>query len=213
MIMVKVLIPLWFFGYDALFYIAALLIGLATAFYAYKVYSLTGKRQHFFLFMGFAVLSVGFLSLVLTSIYIFLQISTPGFVVYNTTFDIMDFGFIMYYLISVVAYCFFIFMYLPEEKKKLPIFSIIPWWFVLFPFFHLLATLMLAFVVFRSFINWNQKKTRSGFAVFAAFSGIGLFHLLSFFTFLFAMFYIIGSVCLILGFLSLLIVLVRVSRR
>jgi hypothetical protein len=210
--MAKVLIPVWFFGFDALFYIAALLIGLAVAFYAFKVYSITQKKQHFYLFMGFTILSIGFLSLIMTSLYIF--INDPIFLtIYNTTFDIMDFGFIMYYLISVVAYSFFIMMYLPEEKKKVPMFSILPWWFVLFPFFHLLSVLMLAFVVFRSFINWNQKRTRSGFAVFAAFSGIGLFHLLSFFTFKYAMFYIVANVCLILGFLSLFVVLVRVSRR
>jgi len=211
--MAKVLIPLWFFGYDALFYIAALLIGLAVAFYAFKVYSISGKRQHFYLFMGFTVLSIGFLSLLLTSIYIFLQISAPGFIVYDATFDIMDFGFIMYYLISIVAYAFFILMYLPEGKKKMPMFAIVPWWFALFPFFHLLSVLMLAFVVFSSFLNWNKKRTRSGFAVFVAFSGIGLFHLASFFTFMFAMFYIVGSVCLIMGFLALLLVVFRVSKR
>lgn len=210
--MAKVLIPVWFFGFDAIFYFAALLIGLATAFYAYKVYSLTGKKQHFYLFMGFTILSIGFLSLIMTSLYIF--INEPIFLtIYNTTFDVMDFGFILYYVISIIAYAFFIMMYLPEGRKKAPMFSILPWWFVLFPFFHMLSVIMLAFVVFRSFINWNQKRTRSGFAVFAAFSGIGLFHLLSFFTFKFAMFYIVANVCLILGFLSLFAVLVRVSRR
>jgi hypothetical protein len=210
--MAKVLIPIWFFGIDLVFYLAALLIGLVTAFYAYKVFSITRKKQHFYLFMGFTILSIGFLSLIMTSTYIFF--SEPVFIsIYNTTFDIMDFGFILYYIISIVAYSFFIMMYLPEEKKKMSMFSILPWWFALFPFFHLLSVLMLAFVVFQSFINWNRKRTRSGFAVFAAFSGIGLFHLLSFFTFKFAMFYIVANVCLILGFLSLFVVLVRVSRR
>jgi len=210
--MAKVLIPVWFFGVDAIFYIAALLIGLATAFYAYKVFSVTGKKQHFYLFMGFTILSIGFLSLSLTSIYIFLN--APIFqAIYGTSFDIMDFGFILYYFISFVAYVFFIMMYIPEGKKKLQVFAILPWWFALFPFFHLVSVLMLAFVVFRSFINWNQDRTRSGFAVFAAFSGIGLFHLLSFFTVFKAMFYVVANACLILGFLSLLVVLVRVSRR
>jgi hypothetical protein len=210
--MAKVLIPVWFFGFDALFYIAALLIGLATAFYAYKVYAVTGKKQHFYLFLGFTFLSIGFLSLTMTSAYIF--VNGPIFQsIYGASFDLMDFGFILYYIISVIAYLFFIMMYLPESKKKMPMFAILPWWFVLFPFFHLISVLLIAFVVFRSFINWTTKKTRSGFAVFTAFSGIGLFHLLSFFTFQFAMFYIVANFCLILGFLSLLVVLVRVSRR
>ncbi|RLI97220.1 MAG: hypothetical protein DRO99_03270 [Candidatus Aenigmatarchaeota archaeon] len=211
--MAIVLIPRWFFGIDSLFYIAALLIGLATAFYAYKVHSITGKRQHFYLFMGFTVLSVAFLSLALTSSYISINAMSPEFIIYNTTFDIMDFGFLMYYIISMVAYMFFIMMYLPEEKKKKPIFSILPWWFAIFPFFHMLSVLMLAFPVFRSFINWHDTKTRSGLAVFMAFAGIGMFHVLSFFTFFKATFYVIANVFLILGFLSLLAVLFRVSRR
>ena len=211
-IMSKVLIPVWFFGIDAVFYVAALLIGLATAFFAYRVFALTGKKQHFYLFMGFTILSIGFLSLTLTSLYIYLM--QPVFIsIYNTSFDIMDFGFILYYIISIVAYGLFIAMYLPEDKRKMPMFSLLPWWYVLFPFFHLVSMLMLAFVIFRSFINWSQKKTRSGFAVFAAFSGIGLFHLLSFFTLKYAMFYVIANIFLIIGFLSLLVVLVRISRR
>ena len=212
----EILIPVWFFGLDTIFYIISLLIGLATAFYAYKVYVITGKRQHFYLFMGFTILSIGLLSLTLTSSYVYIVVNTiPNATreVYNTFFDIIDFGFIIYYIISIVAYAFLIMMYLPEERKKRPIFSILPWWFVLFPFFHLLSVLMMAFVVFRSFINWSHKKTKSGFAVFMAFSGIGLFHLMSFFTFVFAMFYVLSNIFLVLGFLGLLVVLVRVSRR
>jgi hypothetical protein len=92
-------------------------------------------------------------------------------------------------------------------------FAILPWWFIMFPFFHLLAVLLLAFVVFRAFLNWTQVKTRSGFMVFLAFGGIGMFHLLSFLTFTKAMFYVVANSFLILGFVALLVVLVRVSRR
>lgn len=208
----SVLIPRWFFGIDVIFYVVALLIGLATAYYAYKVYAITGKKQHLYLFMGFVILSIGFLSLVLTSSYISVLALNPEFVIYNTTFDIMDFGFIMYYLISVVAYVFFNLMYLPEQKKT-SIFGILPWWFVIFPFFHLFSVLLLAFPIFKSFVNWNQNRSRSSFAVFVAFGCIGLFHLLSFMTFSKAMFYVLANVFLILGFLSLLLVLFRVSRR
>ncbi len=206
-------IPNWFFGIDAIFYIVALIIGLATAFYAYKVYAITGKKQHFYLFMGFTVLSIAFLSLAMTSTYVSFRMADPGFMVQDQTFDIIDFGFFLYYAISLIAYGFLVSMYLPEKKQNKPMFAFLPWWFIFFPFFHLVSVLMLAFVVFRSFINWHETRTRSGFAVFVAFSGIGLFHLLSFFTFLYAMFYILASLCLIVGSLSLLVVLFKVSRR
>lgn len=209
--MTSVLIPRWFFGIDIVFYLMAIAIGLATAFYAYKVYSATGKKQHFYLFMGFTVLSIAFLSLALTSSYISILAGNPEFVIYNATFDLSDFGFMLYYVISLIAYAFFIAMYMPEGGK--PVFSIVPWWFVLFPFFHLLSVLMIAFPVFKSLVNWSQNRNRSGFMVFLAFSGIGMFHLLSFFTFAAATLYIVASAFLILGFLSLLAVLIRVSRR
>ena len=73
-----ILIPSWFFGLDSIFYIIAALIGFLVSFLAYKAFSYTKVQNHFYLYISFAALGMGFLILGLINIYGYLVITESG---------------------------------------------------------------------------------------------------------------------------------------
>lgn len=214
------IIPYSFLGFDSLIYLIAAIIGFVVAYYAYKTHQLTSNRSHAYLYYGFAILSIGFLILSLTSFYSFVNYkvlcTSPEncySAIFDTTWDMRDFGYWIYYITSLVGYSLFALMYLPELRKKAaPVFGIFAWW-VVFPYFHLLSFLIICYVIFKSLINYLDSRNSNTFLVFLAFLLMGLFHVMLFLTTYGKVIYVAAHVLLFIGFISLLSVLVRISRK
>jgi hypothetical protein len=107
----------------------------------------------------------------------------------------------------------FILMYMPgSAKNDKRLFFILPYWFIVFPFFQIISLLLIAYVAFKSASNYFGKRTRGSFFVMCAFTGIGLFHLLMLFASFSKVIYVAAHVLLVLGVLSLLMVMTRAGR-
>jgi uncharacterized membrane protein len=89
----------------------------------------------------------------------------------------------------------------------------IPLWYTGFPYFNILSFFLLSYAIFNAILNFTSKKNLNSLLVMAAFSLIGLYHLLLFFTSFSKIIYVAAHLSLLLGFLSLLAMLMRVSRK
>lgn len=203
----NVIVPPWFFGFDSLMYILSAVIGFLVSFYAFKLYSVTSKKSHFYLYASFAILGMGLLILGITTVFSISVSKASMFRDDSSWVD--DFGFWIYYASSIFAYGLLVTMYLPE-KLKFPIF--LPLWDVGFPYFHVLALFLLSYVVFKSALNYALSRKQNSFLVLLAFAFIGAYHLLSLFTSLNALVYVFAQLSLLSGFVSLLIMLRKVNK-
>jgi len=100
-------------------------------------------------------------------------------------------------------------MYLPE-KLKFPIF--LPFWNIGFPYFQVLSLFLISYVIFKSAANYVLNRNTNAFLVMLAFMLMGAYHLLSLFTSLNAIIYVFAQISLLSGFVSLLIMLIRVNK-
>ncbi|MBL7206427.1 MAG: hypothetical protein ISS36_02395 [Candidatus Aenigmarchaeota archaeon] len=218
--MPQLLVPFSFIGFDAVIYLLASVIGFTVAFYALKMHNFTSNRSHFFLYLGFVVLSMGFFVLSISGFYTFFALRVSCIhncyaLLFDQSFDVIDFGYYIYYLSSLVAYGLFVLMYLPLHRKdyKQKMFSVAPLWFVMFPFFHMFSIFLIAYVVFRSWVGFLQAKNYNSLSVFAAFLSIGAFHTILLLNIFSKEIYVLAHFILVLGFLSLLTVLIRIIRK
>ena len=211
--------PYSFLGFDSGIYLIAAIIGFVLAYYAFRTHELTSDRSHFYLYMGFAILSMGLLILSMTSFYTFINYkvlcATPQTcytAVFDSALDMRDFGYWIYYVASLVAYCLFALMYLPKFKEKVPAFSILIWW-VAMPYFHLLSFFIISYVIFRSLVSYISSRKTNSLLVSLAFLFMGIFHILLLLTPYGKLLYVAAHFILLIGFISLLAVLVRVNKK
>jgi hypothetical protein len=203
----NVLVPPWFFGLDSVMYLLSAAIGFLVSFNAFKLYSITSKKSHFYLYASFAVLGMGLLVLGVTTVFS-ISVSSASFFA-DTVSWVDDFGFWIYYASSLFAYGLLAMMYLPE-KLKFPIF--LPFWNIGFPYFQVLSIFLISYVIFKSASNYMLNKNSNALLVMAAFILMGAYHLLSLFTSLNEIMYVLAQISLLSGFVSLLIMLTRVNK-
>lgn len=204
-------IPLRFLGFDSLMYFISAFIGFLISYYAFKLYRITKKRSHFSLHLSFAILSIGFLVLTLTTGYFYLNYSIfKQFTAFDEISYVDDFGYWIYYISSLVAYSLLALTYFSEDWK-LPI--MLPIWAKGFPYFHVASFFILSYVIFKNAVNYGIKKNKNAFLVTLGFTLIGGYHFLMFFASFSRFIYILADLSLLLGFMSLLMMLARVSRK
>ncbi len=208
--MPNILIPVRFYGFDSIMYTLSALIGFLVSYYAFKLYNTTNKKSHFYLQLAFTILSIGLLTLGLTSGYTYLNyfiLETPGPIDQIVYVD--DFGYWIYYLSSLVAYSVMALVYISEKSRFL---IFLPAWHKGMPYFNVLSFFILSYVIFRSIVNFVAKKKLSSFLVMSSFILIGAYHILLFLASFSKLFYVAAHLSLITGFGCLLLMLIRVKR-
>src|SRR3990172_5205791 len=119
----NVLIPVRFYGFDSVMYLISAVIGFLVSYYAFKLFELTEKKFHFYLYAGFTTLSLGLLTIGLTSGYVYLNFFLTGQYIGTDPYSsVDDFGYWIYYLTSLVGYSILTMIYLPEKAKFFPLF-------------------------------------------------------------------------------------------
>lgn len=207
-----VLIPIRFYGFDSLMYLISAIIGFAVSSYAFRLFELTEKRFHFYLYLGFTILSMGLLIIAITSGYVYFNyFINKEYIAFDTLSMVDDFGYWIYYATSLIGYALFVLIYLPEKAKFFPL--LIPTWTRGFAYFQILSFFLLSYVVFRSILNFTKKRNFNTFLVAFSFLAISLYHLLLFFNVFGKIMYVIAHFSLLFGFLSLLLMLIRVSKK
>lgn len=236
-----VLIPLWFYAFSSLTYILASLVGILLAYFSFKLYNLTGRREQRFLFYAMASITLGFTILSIANVYGYFNfqhcfpvcqfdVTDP-----NYTFVIKS-GNYIYYLTNLVGYILLALTYLKSiriEKllSKIPRFYLVlpinmglliqtlqhgfhyPFDNFVFQLFHLLSIVILSYINFNTITNYLVLKTKYSFPVMVGFLFIGSYHFLMALTPFKPIVFAAAHLSLLAGLVSLLYMLIQVNRR
>lgn len=226
------LIPTWFYGFDSVMYLISSVMGFLISFYSHKLYCMTGKKSHYYLHLGFSLLSLGLLlvSIVSAFSYTAIRLCTSGceLSLFDLTFGVEDFGYFLYFGLSILGYILLALSYL-QDKSRVPIFilgfilifsillvafgtprSELLLWYTYDQYFNLLSIALVGYILFRVLINCSKSRSTNSFLVFLAFSGVFAFHALQFFAYFNPLAYVFAHVLLIFGYSSLLAMLIKV---
>ncbi|WP_455285733.1 hypothetical protein [[Eubacterium] cellulosolvens] len=220
--------PLWFIGFDSLMEFVAFIIALAVAYQAFKGYRLTKQRTLLYVHFSFALLSTGLLIDSLAGFLGILARTLRGVVAVTLV------GYSIYFLAQVLAYGILIFAYVsqtrtmtvaslsfwitpllgsatPQAAQGLPIKLLGP-----LVEYHPLSEIVLLFLVFyitvQTGLNYSATKDRNALLVFLGFLLLALSHLFFILMRFGAVLFVVGHVLQLVGFVSLLAMLLRVTR-
>ena len=229
----EVSIPAWFYGLDSIMYFVASIIGFLLTFYFYRIYALSSQKNHQYVYLAFLILSLGFSVLTVSSLYGYIKFITCEGVCslqsLDLAFSFEDFSYLTYFGFSLTAYVMLIFAYLDENIKFSKLFILLflvylvfiagfltikrsfHVWYAYSEYFHLTSLVMMIFVLFRTFVNYNSEKSASSFLVMFSFLLLAVFHLFYLFSFI-NEFYVFAHVSLLSAFFVLLVMTFRVKR-
>lgn len=219
--------PLWFVGFDSLMEFAAFFIALAIAFQALKGYRLTRRKTLLYVNYSFTLLSAGLLIDSLAGFLGILSRMLRGTIVLTLV------GYTIYFLAQVLAYAILILAYVSQTRtlsaSSVPVLAVPLAGLVVlqqapvFPIkllgplmeYHPVSEIVLLFLVFyvavQTGLNYSATKDRNAFLVFLGFLLLASSHLLFILTPLGALLFVIGHLLQLLGFVSLLTMLLRVA--
>ncbi|MBN2042468.1 MAG: hypothetical protein JW754_01545 [Candidatus Aenigmarchaeota archaeon] len=211
--------PIWFMGIDSIFEILSAIIAIFVGFYAFKIYRSTRKKDFFYLFIAFAMLFFAFIvrsftdlaaySLFLESIPIITKIVQVQYVYYT--------GIYTYQLLTLLGYLTLAILALKIRGRRvislLVMFVIISsvMSLVSYSAFHMIAAVMLSYVVLHFYENCSRKFCKNSLLVFVSFLLIFLSQVIFIFIF-HTWFYVLGQVLQFLGYFLLLANLILVYR-
>jgi hypothetical protein len=210
------LIPVWFYIYSTIVYAASAVISLLITYFSYKFFKISRSRQSLIFMFSFLLLGIGFSALAFTSMYTYMYKPFFKDAVGLSLSLLNSAGLSMYYVTATVAYVSILLMYLSNDlfkflRKKLLVLYV-PFWYLDLSDFHLASILILAYVLVRNVVNFYKSRNVNSFLVMFAFLCIIGFHSFLLFASLDPTAYLVANTVLAVGFCSLLIMLIRVSR-
>jgi len=219
--------PLWFVGFDSLMEFVAFIIALAIAFQAFKGYRLTKQRTLLYVQFSFALLSAGLLVDSLAGFLGILARSLKGIEILTQV------GYTIYFLVQVLAYGILVYAYVSQTRTlstaspALPLVSLsgitalqtsqspvvkpLPL-LEYHPISEIVLLFLIVYIAFQTAINYSATKERNALLVFLGFLLLALSHLFFILALLRPLFFVFGHVFQLLGFVSLLMMLLRVTR-
>jgi len=220
--------PRWFVGFDSLMEFVAFIIAVAIAYQAFKGYRLTKQKTLLYVHFSFAVLSAGLLIDSLAGFLGILARAPKGLVAFTLV------GYTIYFLAQVLAYVILIFAYVSQTRtlsttsvslSLVPLFGLValqaapvPAIKLLSPLieYHPVSEIVLLFLVFyitvQTGLNYSATKDANAFLVFLGFLLLALSHLLFILIPFSSLLFVIGHLLQLFGFVSLLSMLLRVTR-
>ncbi len=232
--MAAIHIPLFFYELGSIIYVIASIVGILLSYYSFKLYNFSHKKEHMFLTYGLILMAMGFIVLVVSTLY--------GFSIFWSCypicrFDLLDPAYLstvrvgnyLYYLITLAGYGFIAMSYLKNfGRSKFFILSIplnltglvqkqdilgfiYPFINSYFQLFHLLSLVILTFIVSNSLTNYFATKNRYRLLVMLGFGFIAAYHFLMVLTEVNAIVFALAHISLLAGLASLLYMLVKVG--
>jgi len=204
------LIPVWFYLITSVIYSSSAIIGFLVSYFAFRSYRITKNKSHLFLSLSFLVIGLGFVALSSTSIYIYTTLEL--YKGSSVSLNLLNYlGFRTYYILSAIGYVLLTLIYLPKKLMNKLFILYVPIWYANSFNFHVFSIVLLLLVMCQSIVNSLKKKNINSYLVTIAFACLLVFHLLLLLTTFSQSIYVTANVFLIIGFLSLLSMLIRVN--
>lgn len=231
-----VIIPIWFYEFGSVMYFFAAMIGLLLTYFSFKLYNYTRKRSHLLLNLSFIFITIGFIVLTVSNTYThehFEQCNPDCVITQQQIFNWVILGNYVYYFTSLIGYFLFLLSYSVSEKKQkrklffqfapplavnilFPpqiIYVLYPFESVFFQPFQILSSVLLLFIVIKTFSIYKKSKSNLSLLVPAGFAAILFYHLLMLVLPFSPLFFAFAHLSLLIGFSLLLSMLVKVTRK
>ncbi len=213
--------PAWSYGLDALIQFFGVIIALIIAIYGYKIYKINKERVHLFFSSAFALISLDLIiyALVIPALLLYYQYGVCSACSLSSLLTVSHVLNFVYMFSTLMAYLLLIFAYSNIDRKSIMgllialVLSLVVFSFLDRSFigFNLISLLLLLFIVFYTGRNYSQKKTSNSFLVLLSFILLALAPPLFILESFNNLFYLLGHVSQLLGYLSLLIMFIRVQ--
>lgn len=218
--------PTWFFGIDAAFDTISVIVAILIAIFSFRIYRFTSQARYLALSGAYLLICLSFLVKIITSLSIYFQlfatkVGSTIFVHYSpakiqllhsiglTSFRVMMLlGFLMIYGILwgiTDKRVIFLLLYF---GMMMTLFSGISYYA-----FHATNVILLAFIVWKLKLNYNEKKTNMARLVMVAFFLIFISQLLFFAIHLSKELYVFGEAFQLVGYGILLVTSIKVLRK
>jgi len=188
------------------------IISFVIGYYALKGYRVSSEKGLLLLHFGFVILGVSMILRVITTFYVIALVREPGSP-RSAVAAALTFASIIYSIAQLIAYGLFAVNYTRQAKMLVQTAIIGPFFLLRYNLYlELIAIVLLGYVAIQSIINLAMKRNTEAFLVTSGFSFMFLSHLFFLFTIVEEALYLTGQIIQLIGFLCLLVMLMRVSK-
>lgn len=215
-----------FYGIDSLVEFLIILVSLIIAYHSNKIYNLIKDKQYRYFSFAFLAIAISFIFKILSNLTIGYRVVIERanfiFVIWYELqyMQLINFlSFIFYKTFHVIGFLMLFFIVTKtRDKEKIFLFiyfSIIAIFLsIYFNFiFHLTLIFILFFLTHHFYENYTRKKSLNTKLVFIAFLLILLGQIFFIFEDAYTLFYLVGEILLLIGFLFLLINQIKLKRK
>ncbi|MFH1073191.1 MAG: hypothetical protein V1743_07225 [Nanoarchaeota archaeon] len=215
--------PYWFYGVDSLFEIIGMIVSLLIAYFSYKIYKYSSSKTYRIMSLAFFFIAISYFIKIITNTFIYFKIlSFEHFVVMNQLVElnmIYTVGFVLLRVAFLMGLILLLSLALKINDIKiiflLFFFSVITAAFSDYKYyiFHLTAAILLVFIARYFYKNYCEKRTGTSHCIFNSFAILAVANFIFMFVLLNNIFYVVGEVVQLVGYLVLLSVQVRVLKK
>jgi hypothetical protein len=207
-------IPQWFNVISIVYHIISFLVAGAISYLGYKAYRLIKEKKYLNFSVAFFFIMLSFVVLALTNLIVYLNLDKSVAILTG----IISSGFIVYSLLTIGG--FFLLVILTFKIKDIKLIAILTAaiiaalvFFDFIKIFHLILLLLALLLSYFFYNNCMEKKTTNSKLVFFAFLAMmvsHVFHIVSSYVMAAStLIYVMGTTLLVLGYILLLIALLR----
>ena len=203
-------IPEWFNVISIVYYIISFLVAGAISFLGYKAYKLIKEKKYLNFSIAFLFIMLSFVVYALTNLFVYLNLDKNP----DRILAIINAGFVAYALFTIAGY--FLLVILTFKVRDIKIIAIltagIAAALALLPFvkiYHVVLLILALLLSYFFYKNCREKKTTNSKLVFAAFLAMTVSHVIHVISGSSAILFAAGNTILVLGYILLLIALLR----
>ncbi len=184
------------------------IISFSVAYYSMKAFKITQNRSLMYLYYGFSILGACMLTRVIATTYIVALARSLE----AKTRILVSTASLIYGAMRTASYALFVLAYITRAggEPKLETAIIAP--IILNPYFEFIEVALLIYVVAQSAINFIELKNANSLLIFSGFTLILISHLAFMYSIIMKPVYVLAHILQLLGFTSMLIMLLRVGR-
>ncbi len=191
------------------------IIAFAVSIFSYRALKITHEKNFLYFTLGFFLLAIGIIAGSIGNIAYYLSIDLCFFSNTCSLWQKLFYAFnLAFVALTLYAYNLFVFVYSKIRSRVLMFLvfietSVIAIFLFKIFWFHLVAAVILLFLIFLSGKTYFKKRNSNSSLIFIAFILLCLSHV--FFMFIAQIFSYLGHVSLVLGFLFFFVMLLRIK--
>ncbi len=218
--------PTWFFKLDSLFEFIEMIIALIVFINAYRIYKITCQKRYQYLALSFLFIGASLLVRSLTNLAVYTKFLEQNpkvlFTLIQTINDISSIyreGILLFTLLMLIGTLILTLLALKIKNKMSIILIFILSLIAIFlgqstyVNFYLISSILFIFITIHFIRNWLDHKSLNTFMVFIAFLSLLIANIFFLATVKYQIAYFIGHALQMLGYIVLLIALIRILKK